>query len=78
MNGVVEIGGPEQFRFDDPIRRVLAAMNDPREVVTDPARATTGSPSPSARSCPGTAPDSGKRDSIDWLRQTAGMKTAVA
>ena len=29
-NGVVEIGGPEQFWFEEPIRRVLAAANDPR------------------------------------------------
>jgi hypothetical protein len=32
---MVEIGGPEQFRFDEPVRRVLTAANDPRDVVTD-------------------------------------------
>lgn len=36
LNGMVEIAGPEQFRLDELIRGVLAARNDPREVVTDP------------------------------------------
>jgi len=36
VNGIVEIAGPEEFRLDDLIRGVLAAGNDPREVVTDP------------------------------------------
>jgi uncharacterized protein YbjT (DUF2867 family) len=36
VNGTVEIGGPEQFRLDDPIRRDLAARKDPREVISDP------------------------------------------
>ncbi len=35
VNGIVEIGGPEQFRFEEAVRRVLAAADDPREVVTD-------------------------------------------
>ena len=38
VNGIVEVGGPEQFRFDEAVRRALAAMNDPREVVADPSR----------------------------------------
>ena len=36
VNGTIEIGGPEQFRLDDLVRRDLAARNDPREVITDP------------------------------------------
>lgn len=36
VNGAVEIGGPEQFRLDELIRRDLAARKDPREVITDP------------------------------------------
>src|SRR5262245_53103689 len=26
-DGIVEVGGPERFEFEDPIRRVLAALN---------------------------------------------------
>ncbi len=36
VNGTIEVGGPEQFRLDELVRRALAARNDPREVVTDP------------------------------------------
>ena len=35
LNGIREIGGPEQFRFDELVRKGLAAKGDPREVVTD-------------------------------------------
>lgn len=36
VNGIVEIAGPEQFRFDELVRRTLTDRGDPREVVTDP------------------------------------------
>jgi len=36
VNGTVELGGPEQFRLDELIRRGLAARKDPRKVVADP------------------------------------------
>ncbi|HTM96895.1 MAG TPA: SDR family oxidoreductase [Croceibacterium sp.] len=36
-NGVVEIGGPEMFTLDQPVRQVLGRDGDPREVVADPA-----------------------------------------
>lgn len=32
VNDTVEIGGPEQFRLDELIRRDLAALKDPRRV----------------------------------------------
>src|SRR5947208_4804639 len=34
-NGIVEIGGPEQFRLDELVRRRLATLKDPREVIAD-------------------------------------------
>lgn len=36
VNGIVEVGGPEQFRLDELIRQGLQARQDPREVITDP------------------------------------------
>ena len=36
VNRTVEIGGPEQFRLDELIRRDLSARNDSREVISDP------------------------------------------
>src|SRR5437016_9438111 len=35
VNGTVEIGGPEQFRIDDLVRRRLASLGDSREIVAD-------------------------------------------
>src|SRR5205814_2810876 len=42
MNGIVEIGGPEQFRLHELVRRRLATLNDPREVVADPKALYSG------------------------------------
>ena len=36
VNGMVEVAGPQQFRFDELIRQGLTARNDPRSVVVDP------------------------------------------
>jgi uncharacterized protein YbjT (DUF2867 family) len=36
LNGMVEVAGPERFRFDEFIRRGLRARNDSRKVVVDP------------------------------------------
>jgi|SRR5215472_6613985 len=38
VNGTVKIGGPEQFRLDELVRRDLAAFQDPCEVISDPHR----------------------------------------
>ena len=35
LNGIVEIAGPERYRMDDFFRQALAAVSDPRHVVTD-------------------------------------------
>jgi uncharacterized protein YbjT (DUF2867 family) len=78
VNGVVEIGGPEQFRFEEPVRRVLTAANDPREVLTDPAAGYYGITVTERTLVPGDAARLGDIRLDDWLRQTAGVKTAVA
>jgi hypothetical protein len=36
LNGVVQIAGPQQFRFDEFIRMGLASRGDTREVIADP------------------------------------------
>ena len=42
VNGTVEIGGPEQFRMDELVRKRLAALKDPREVIADPEARYSG------------------------------------
>src|SRR5215467_1886661 len=36
LNRIIELAGPEQFGFDEFIRRALSASKDTREVVADP------------------------------------------
>src|SRR5437899_8286765 len=36
VNGIVEVGGPEQFRVNELVRRRLASLKDSREVIADP------------------------------------------
>jgi uncharacterized protein YbjT (DUF2867 family) len=36
VNGIVEVAGPQRFRLDELIRRLLGERRDPREVIPDP------------------------------------------
>ena len=36
-NTTIEVGGPEIFTLDEPVRLALAHDNDPRQVIADPA-----------------------------------------
>ena len=78
VNGIVEIGGPERFRFDEPVRRVLAALNDSREVVTDPSARYFGIPVGEDTLVPGDGAQRGVIWLDDWLSQTAAAQTAAA
>ena len=42
LNGMIELGGPEQFRMDEIVRRYLAARGDTRLVIADPAALYSG------------------------------------
>src|SRR5262245_15032268 len=42
VNGIVEIGGPEQFRLDELVRRRLATLKEPRELSADPTAPYSG------------------------------------
>jgi uncharacterized protein YbjT (DUF2867 family) len=73
LNGIVEMGGPEQFRLDELIRRVLAAKNDERLVETDirarffgaELEAHSLTPGPDARIAPTRF--------ADWLKRSAAV-----
>jgi uncharacterized protein YbjT (DUF2867 family) len=36
VHGIIDVAGPERFRFDDIIRQFLSATQDTRQVVIDP------------------------------------------
>jgi len=67
VNGIVEIAGPQQFRFDEFIRLGLSARQDPRVVIADPQAHYFGM-APHERSL---VPDAGARLGEirfgDWL-----------
>jgi uncharacterized protein YbjT (DUF2867 family) len=71
LNRTVEIAGPEQFRLDELVRRVLETRNDPREVVADPGARYFGI-SPGERTLlPGDGALRGPTRLEDWLSQPA-------
>ena len=77
VNDIVEIGGPERFRLDEAIRRVLAAADDPREVVGDPAATYYGITVSEGSLVPGDGAARGEIRLEDWLSQSAAAKVAV-
>ena len=74
LNGVVEIGGPEQFRFDEFIRDALAAKGDPRQVVVDPDARYFGTTLTERSLVPGDGALLGEIRFEDWLRQPAAAR----
>ena len=74
VNGVVEIGGPEQFRFDELIRVALTPRDDPRQVVTDPDARYFGTQLTERSLVPGDGAQLGETRFEDWLRQPAAAR----
>jgi uncharacterized protein YbjT (DUF2867 family) len=77
VNGTVEIGGPEQFRMEDLVRRRLAALKDPREVIADPKALYSGATISERTLVPGANARLGKTTFETWLRQSAAVATAA-
>jgi uncharacterized protein YbjT (DUF2867 family) len=75
-NGTIEIGGPEQFRLDELIRRDLAARRDPREVISDPRARYYGIAVSERTLIPNDDARLGETRFEDWLRiQTSEKRT---
>ena len=73
VNGTVEVGGPQQFRLDELVRRGLAAWNDPREVVTDPHARYYGIEVSEMTLLPGDDARLGEIRFNTWLSQPTGQ-----
>ena len=71
IHGIVEIGGPEEFRMDDLVRRRLAALKDPREVIADPKALYSGAKVNERTLVPGKNALLGKTRFETWLNQSA-------
>src|SRR5438445_3951292 len=78
VNGVIEVGGPEQFRFDGLIRQFLSSRNDPRDVVADPEALYFGAVLSERTLVPEEDAVLGETRFDDWLSQSATGKQVAA
>jgi uncharacterized protein YbjT (DUF2867 family) len=78
VNGTVEIGGPEQFRLNELVRRRLATLKDPREVIADPNALYSGAKLNEGTLVPGNNARLGETRFETWLAQPAAKKDAAA
>jgi uncharacterized protein YbjT (DUF2867 family) len=69
VNGIVEVAGPEQFRFDELIRRALTARHDTRKVVADPEAPYFGARLAERSLVPGDDARLAETRFEDWLSQ---------
>ena len=76
VNRVVEIGGPEQFRLDEIVRRYLAAREDPRSVVADPRARYYGAILGERTLVPESNASIGETKFEDWLSHQFVSTTA--
>jgi uncharacterized protein YbjT (DUF2867 family) len=77
LNGVVEIGGPEQFRLDELVRRRLVGLKDSREVVADPNARYSGARISEKTLVPGDNARLGETRYETWLTQPASQIPAA-
>jgi uncharacterized protein YbjT (DUF2867 family) len=78
VNATLEIGGPERFRLEELIRRYLAAVKDPREVISDPHARYFGIQVTERTLVPADDARLGGTRFEDWLRQAAKPITKTA
>ena len=78
LNGTIEVGGPEKFRFNEFISRGLSARNDPREVIADPHALYFGTELSERSLVPDDGALLGETRFADWLNQSTTQPTAVA
>jgi uncharacterized protein YbjT (DUF2867 family) len=78
VNGTVEIAGPELFRLDELVRRRLAQLNDPREVITDPQARYSGALLSERTLVPGKDARLAETSFETWLTQPEAKTAAVA
>lgn len=67
LNGIVEVGGPEQFRLNEIVRRYLAARDDARSVIADPNARYYGAKLGERTLVPDNTATTGSTRFEDWL-----------
>ena len=77
VNGIVEIGGPEQFHLDELVQRRLASLKDPREVIADPNALYSGAKVSERTLVPGNNARLGETRFETWLTRSAATGVAA-
>ncbi len=67
VDGIVEVGGPQAFRFEELIRHGLSVHDDPRTVVADPEAQYFGTKLAETSLLPGEGAQLGEIRFEDWL-----------
>ena len=70
INGMIEVGGPDQFRLDELVQNALSARNDPRTVVADPQAPYFGAVLNERTLVPDDGAELGKIRFDDWLAES--------
>jgi uncharacterized protein YbjT (DUF2867 family) len=71
INGIVEVGGPKPYRFDELIRFVLSVRHDTRSVVEVPEARYFGATLTNGSLLPGENAELGETRFEDWFRALA-------
>jgi uncharacterized protein YbjT (DUF2867 family) len=74
VNGIVELAGPERFRFDELVQRFLIANDDPRQVTADVNARYFGAELDEHTLTPGENPRLAPTRFEDWLSRSAASK----
>lgn len=70
VNGIIEIGGPQQFRLDELVRDTLRERHDPREVIIDPRAPYYGAELRERTLVPAAGARLAQTRYDDWLKQS--------
>lgn len=74
LNGTVEVGGPERFRMDELVRRVLQANGDEREVIADPRTRYFGAELNDQSLVAGPGARVGSKRFEQWLQESSAAQ----
>ena len=74
VNGMVEVAGPEKFRLDEVVRRVLSARNDTRAVTVDVHARYFGAELNDQSLIPGSNPRIGTTRFEPWLSRSTSAR----
>jgi uncharacterized protein YbjT (DUF2867 family) len=77
VNGTIEIGGPEEFRVDELVRRRLDSLKDSREIIADPNARYAGAKLSERTLVPGKNARLGETRYETWVTQAGAPARAA-